>query len=91
MFARLLLIFQFIQTVAPLLSTIYNAVRGMFPDGTAGATKMDAFKGLFMQAVAMEDELKKFLPIAESAWPMIQTMIEAIHKDFKTTAAPTAK
>lgn len=83
-FATLLTIYQFLVTIAPLVASIYDAVRLLFPDGTPGAVKMDTFRAMVRQLLATRDELKRFEPIFEEAWPLLQTMIEAFHHNAKS-------
>lgn len=75
----LLTIWQFLAAIAPLVAQLYDACRQLFPDGTPGATKLDAFKSLLQQAVATMDELKKFEPVFNQAWPLVKTMVDSFH------------
>jgi len=85
---QLMMIWQFLALIAPMVGAIYDTCRSMFPDGTPGAIKMDAFKALLQQAVAMRDELKRFEPVWNEAWPMVQTMVEAYHTFEKSVTGP---
>ena len=78
---QLLAIIQFISIVAPALGKIYDAVAAALPADSPGAAKMAAFKAMLSQLVATEQAIA---PAFESAWPVVQTLIEAIHAQKKT-------
>jgi hypothetical protein len=88
----LMAVYEFLRIIAPLISQIYDAVRQLFPEGTPGAVKLDTFRAMVRQLLDTTEELKKFAPIFEQAWPMLHTMLEAFHSNEKArAAAPVAQ
>lgn len=81
--AQFLMILSFLKAVAPMLEGIYNVVRDSMPAGSPGAAKLDAFKGIFTQAVSTEEALA---PHVEAAWPYVVKLIAGIHLAKKATA-----
>ena len=74
--AQFLAIVTFLETVAPLLGKLYDIVKASMPADSPGAAKLEAFKGLLMQAVAVEQTLA---PVAQQAWPFVAALVTAIH------------
>ena len=82
--AQFLAIVTFLETVAPLLGKLYDIVKASMPADSPGTAKLEAFKGLLMQAVAAEQALA---PIADAAWPAVASLVAAIHRAKPTQPA----
>ena len=77
------LVFTLIKLIAPAIPTLYEAVAASMA-GTPGAAKMEAFRQLVLQMIAVEQAAQPELASAfDKAWPMVQSLIESLHKAQK--------
>lgn len=87
--AQLILIWQLLSAVAPLLNQLYEICKAMFPDAP-GMVKLEAFRSLLQQTIATSEELKQYEPVFAQAWPLIKTLVDALHA-FKSPPVTLVK